>query len=301
MPASKATVSIGLPVAQEPVEFIRRAVQSVFAQSMTDWELIVVADGVPAATLDYLRSIEDRRVRVVAHSSSKGLATRLNEIAVLAEGEYLARFDADDIMFPHRIEHQLQRLQDSGVDVLSGRAVLIDQDGSVLGVTHPVTKTVSVESMLAATPFIHPTVFARTEWFRQHPYDESLLRCQDKALWIASAGSTTYERDQEPVLFYRVARHHDSKKYARSVTWERKIIRAYGPAIVGRVKTGAIIARSLVKQVVIDVASKLNKGDSIMARRYATPSNEEARGWATVLSSTERTIETHGQGREEKK
>src|SRR6476660_8120063 len=106
------TVSVGLPVAKEPINYIREAIRSVQNQSITDWELIVIADGSPDATRNYLTSLTDPRIRVFLRRTSLGLSARLNEIADLAQGEFLARMDADDIMYPTRLEHQITVLRD---------------------------------------------------------------------------------------------------------------------------------------------------------------------------------------------
>ena len=191
------TVSIGLPVAQEPIDYIRDAIRSVQNQSLEEWELIVVADGSDDATRNFLSALTDPRIRVFLHSGSLGLGHRLNEIADLARGEFLARMDADDIMHPMRLEHQITLLRNNpSIDLVSSRAVVIDEQKRVLGITRPVPPTVQQASMLASTPFIHPTVIARTAWWHSHRYDARFLRSQDKALWIAAANDSFFLRDE---------------------------------------------------------------------------------------------------------
>ncbi|WP_181158127.1 glycosyltransferase family 2 protein [Microbacterium sp. MYb64] len=279
-------VSIGLPVAAEPISYLRDAIRSVLNQSHQNWELIVVADGSPAATVAYLRSFQDPRIRVLAHEASKGLAARLNEIAREAHGDFLARMDADDIMMPERISHQLAALSQSGADLVSGRSVIIDEDNTILAESASLPTAVDVASMFKSTPFIHPTVLARTTWFRDHPYDETLLRCQDKALWITSAVDSRYFRDPEHVLFYRVAGNLNPSKFARSASFERRIVRRYGPRMIGIVPTAVVLARSMLKQTVIRMASMTGRAQAIMRRRYAAISEPETRRWAERLTAS---------------
>jgi len=278
------TVSVGLPVAQEPIDYIREAIRSVQNQSLSDWELIVVADGSPDAIRNYLTAIEDPRIRVFLHMNATGLSTRLNEIADLAKGEFLARMDADDIMHPTRLEHQVTVLRDNiSVDLLSSRAVIIDEAKAILGITRAVTPTVARASMLGPTPFIHPTVIARTEWWRSHRYDARYVRSQDKALWIVAANDSCFRRDDEIALFYRVARTLNPAKYARSARFERQIICRFGPGVVGQLRTLRFVGSSLTKQIIVAVASKLGHADSIMSRRYASLSDQEKREFAVTL------------------
>ncbi|MEJ1089348.1 glycosyltransferase [Microbacterium sp. Mu-80] len=301
-------MTVGLPVANEPLDYVRDAVLSVLNQSFQDWELIVVVDGAPRATVEFLRSFEDARVRVIAHPDSRGLAARLNEISGLARGEFLARMDADDIMVSSRLAHQLRVLAETKADVVTGRAVIVDEETRIVTESPHVSARVDAESMLQKTPFIHPTVIARTEWFRTHPYDETLLRCQDKALWITAASDSEYFRDPEPILFYRVMNDLNPRKYARSARYERKIIRRYGPPRIGCIRTASIVAQSLLKQLVVRVASALGQGAIVMRRRYDGSTTDAAR-WSEELRSSitpidgddARTIELDNEASEEKR
>ena len=277
-------VSVGLPVAQEDLAIIRDAIQSVLNQTFTDWELVIVADGSPQSTIDYLTSVTDKRVHVHVRKASRGLGARLNEIADLATGVFLARMDADDVMFPMRLEHQTGLLlKDLDVDVISSRAVIIDDDGQVLGITPPTSSNVSIESMLAATPFVHPTVMARTEWWRTHRYDPTFLRSQDKALWITAAAVSRYRRDQEACLFYRVARQLDPEKYRRTAHYERQIVRRYGPEIVGIAGTIRITTSSLAKQLAVSTLARLQLGALVLNRRYLPLANDASDEYSSLL------------------
>src|SRR5947209_20480458 len=89
-------LSIGLP-SFNAGRFLREAVQSIFAQTFTDWELIIVDDGSSDGSFSTLAHINDTRVRVYSDAQHRGLAARLNEIAGLARGKYIGRMDADDL------------------------------------------------------------------------------------------------------------------------------------------------------------------------------------------------------------
>lgn len=100
------TVSILMPVrdAQATVE---AAVQSIQAQSHTDWELVVINDGSQDDTsqvLDRL-ALADPRI-VVRHLPHQGIALALQAGTAICQGRYLARMDADDVMHPHRLAQQ---------------------------------------------------------------------------------------------------------------------------------------------------------------------------------------------------
>src|SRR5262245_11146808 len=91
---------------QNPGPDFRLAIQSVFAQTVTHWELLLMDDGSTDGSLAFARSLDDPRVRVFTDGLSLNLNRRLNQLIDLARAPYIARMDADDVMHPGRLERQ---------------------------------------------------------------------------------------------------------------------------------------------------------------------------------------------------
>lgn len=89
--------------------YLEMALESVLRQTMSDLELVVVDDGSTDATPAILEGIRDSRLRVLRSAERQGLASALNRGLDEARGRYVARLDADDVAFPHRLERQLRR------------------------------------------------------------------------------------------------------------------------------------------------------------------------------------------------
>ena len=102
-------VSIILPTYNR-LTVLRPAIESVFAQSFDDWELIVIDDGSTDGTAEYIEGLNDPRARVirVPHIGFPG-ALR-NAAAKYATGKYLAFLDSDDLWHPSKLEQQLAHL-----------------------------------------------------------------------------------------------------------------------------------------------------------------------------------------------
>ena len=112
-------VTVLLPTYQSE-RYLSDAVDSVLTQSFSDFELLVVDDGSTDRTLDILRGCADPRIRVV-QGRRRGLADALNLGIDDARGEYVARFDADDLMVPNRLARQVEFLDENpGVAVCGG-------------------------------------------------------------------------------------------------------------------------------------------------------------------------------------
>lgn len=87
-------LSIVIPLYNKEKQ-IKRAIESVFQQEFTDWELIVINDGSTDKSPEIVASIDDNRVRLI-NQSNKGVSTARNRGMEEAKGEYVTFLDADD-------------------------------------------------------------------------------------------------------------------------------------------------------------------------------------------------------------
>jgi glycosyltransferase involved in cell wall biosynthesis len=99
-------VSVVIPTRNRP-ELVRRAVESVFAQTHQDFEIIVVIDGPDSATEAALREIADPRLRVLPLAESQGGSDARNTGIAASIGEWVAFLDDDDEWLPERLARQL--------------------------------------------------------------------------------------------------------------------------------------------------------------------------------------------------
>ena len=78
--------------------FIRRALESLRAQTLHDWELVVVDDGSPDETGEVLKPyLEDARIHYHRFPRNQGLGVALNFATAVARGGYLAYLPSDDV------------------------------------------------------------------------------------------------------------------------------------------------------------------------------------------------------------
>jgi glycosyltransferase involved in cell wall biosynthesis len=128
-------VSVILP-AFNRVQYLRAAVESVFAQSYVDWELVIADDGSDEETRGYLRSLASSRVRTLL-LPHRGNPSLVRNVAVrAARGRYVAFLDSDDLWAPMKLAKQIDALGDgaergwsyTGCDLIdaSGRHLAID-------------------------------------------------------------------------------------------------------------------------------------------------------------------------------
>ncbi len=113
-------------------KYLAAALDSLLAQTLADWNLIVVDDGSTDATPQVLASYQDERIKVLSKENG-GEASARNTGLDHASGEYLAFLDADDLYLPNALADMAALLDSNpGVDVVFSDGYLCDENGKVL-------------------------------------------------------------------------------------------------------------------------------------------------------------------------
>lgn len=128
-------VSVILP-SYNRAHTLRRAIDSVLAQTFRDFELIVVDDGSADSTQDLVAAIADDRLRYVKHRRRKGASAARNTGIDNAKGQYVAFIDSDDAWLPHKLERQMMHVSSTGE--AEGRVVWYTQSLKVDGIRRAV-------------------------------------------------------------------------------------------------------------------------------------------------------------------
>ncbi|WOP19683.1 glycosyltransferase [Raineyella sp. LH-20] len=250
------TVTVAIPFTGANLDAFRQAVRSVFAQDCTDWLLLLVNDGASPELSEVADSIADSRVTHFNDGVNRGLVTRLNQIAGLSETPLLARMDADDIMFPDRLSRQIERFRrNPECDVLGGRAVAIDGHDKVLGLYTERPLPVEPVGYLRSNVFTHPTVTGRTDWFRANPYRE-ITRAEDKELWLRTFRSSVFDKDVDPVLFYRVETEFNPGKAVNGTRGDRLGTRPYTKEFLSPLGRARFLGNSYAKELVYSTVGR---------------------------------------------
>ncbi len=96
-------ISVVLPVFNR-AQVVSRAIESVLAQSMGDFELIVVDDGSRDGTADLLAQQTDPRIRILTLARNGGACAARNRGIESARGELVCFLDSDDVFLPSKLE-----------------------------------------------------------------------------------------------------------------------------------------------------------------------------------------------------
>lgn len=253
------SITVGIPF-YNAASTLPGAIRSVFAQSRNDWELLLVDDGSTDGSLDIARSIRDPRVRVLADGRNRKLPYRLNQIAREARYDLVARMDADDLMFPHRLERQHGVFDDPRIVLVAAGACRIDANNRLTTMLPENERRPfdPVQAIHKTYSLIHPTVMARREWLLAHPYDETLEYSEDYELWVRCALSGALDERSlhvipETLLFFREAGESLLRKILLAERVDRSIVEKYGPEILGKDGTKRKIRTRWIRTQIIRI------------------------------------------------
>lgn len=134
---SKPKVMTILPVYREPVDVIRRAADSIAAQTYDNLSVLMVLDDpLNGEAVDFLTAYCEGRANfsLKVNEKNMGLARSLNAAMrdVAAEGELICRMDADDVAHAERVERQVSYLLGNGLDLVGCYMNVVAEDGTFL-------------------------------------------------------------------------------------------------------------------------------------------------------------------------
>ena len=169
-------------------DYIHDAISSVLVQTFPSFELLIVNDGSTDDTEKVINSFHDDRIRLI-RQEQKGVAAALNYGIMQARGEFIARFDADDICYPERLEIQYSFMRTHPEFIIIGSAVdYIDANKQFIFSYYPPALTNQEIQQLpySICPFIHSSVFYRKDVISEIGYNEYAYGFEDHLLWLSA-------------------------------------------------------------------------------------------------------------------
>lgn len=203
-------VSVLLPV-YNAAEHVQEAIQSILNQTFTDFELLIFNDGSTDESCAIIQNIKDERIRFFDYTQNSGYIAHLNEGLRLAQGEYIARMDADDIAMPDRFAQQVALLEREPDVVLCGTAV--ETFGSEQTVAEvPLTDREIRNELPFHSPMWHPTVMFRKPVIDKYQlcYNEEYMPAEDYKLWYDLSKVGEFRNLPNVLLRYRIHPHQIS-------------------------------------------------------------------------------------------
>ena len=198
-------VSVSMPVFNAE-RYIAEAIESILAQTYTNFELIIVDDGSSGRTREIIDQFTDERIIKVYSDQNRGLITTRNLIAGMAKGKYLALLDADDRAFPERLALQVEFLENNHADLCGADHFTLNQVTGERKSSKQRHTNADIQALLSVcSPVCNPAMMGKLEIFKKFPYKASYMHAEDYCLWteIALAGYR-FANIKKKLIIYRL-------------------------------------------------------------------------------------------------
>lgn len=169
------------------IPYLKEAVESILNQTYDNFEFIIVDDASIDSSWQYLKSLKDKRIKLIKNKKNLGLAASLNKTLRQAQGDYVARMDADDINLPNRFQKQVNFLNAHRDYILVGSQVqwVDENENSISGFDVPQTDEEIRKKLIWRNQIHHATVmFRKSDIEKIGAYKTRLNGVEDYDLWF---------------------------------------------------------------------------------------------------------------------
>lgn len=216
-------VSVVLPV-YNASEFLEEALTSVLDQTYKNLEIIVIDDGSTDGSEEILKKFDDKRIRYYRHEKNQGLIPTLNQGFELAQGKYIARMDADDVIHHQKFEKQVIFLEKN--ENIGMLGTWMKKFGMQEGITTYPTNFEEIQwIMLYRIAFCHASILIRNSVLKEYglSFDINFLHAEDYDFGIRFMKVSQITSLAEPLYYYRI--HQNSVSNKHNVLQEHNTLR----------------------------------------------------------------------------
>lgn len=187
-------------------KYLSEAVDSILNQTFSDFEFIIICDDPTEVTRDILDKYQQKDSRMkVYYQERQGLVNSLNRGISLAEGEYIARMDADDVSLLDRLKKQVDFMDNNPEIGIAGTWIkIIGASNYVL--KFPCNHDAIKCKMLFDSVMAHPTVMFRKSAFSKNGLSYCLTEtyAEDYGLWVRAINVLKFANLPEVLFHYRM-------------------------------------------------------------------------------------------------
>ncbi len=208
MSKRRPKVSICIPTYNRK-EYLKQTLESVYAQTYGNLEVVVLDDGSTDGTGEML--VESGWPLKYAWQENKGDAAARNVLIGMAEGEYISFLDSDDMLFPDSIEMMVNAIpNDAKNTIIYGPYTAIDSDGKPQHRKRKKLYSGNITEQLFENILVHTcgSLFPKDKLESANGFDESLPVCSDYDLWLRLSLDCEFTAINRPMFKRR--RHPDN-------------------------------------------------------------------------------------------
>ncbi len=255
-----------------------RALASLVAQTYSDWECVFVDDGSTDRSAELAEMLDDPRIRVVRLGRNLGRGAARQAALDACNGELLCLLDADDWIYPTRLERQVEAMASHPrLALVSTGLAIVDSRGELAGIRAvgpegPLTAIEPARGLKIPQVAFAPSMI-RTELARSAGFRLDLPACEDLAFLIELLRERSYAILPEISYVYTEHESNTLDKLVVSARMCRRVFRSYRARhpIASRLRE----LESLVKETAYRAGFAMRLEDHLIRRRSLRPTERE--------------------------
>lgn len=210
---------------------LAECIDSILAQSYTNWEAILIDDGSTDKSIDIIKKYSDKDKRIKFFERKrlpKGANTCRNIGIENANGDYIAMLDSDDKYLPNHFARRIKLIQEWNCDGIFGSAYINDGNQIRIALSRPFHDREEVIDYLLSDGFAPtPSHFYRRETVMCIKWDETLQRHQDYDFTIRFCDKYEFRSDYEPTILINWPEWHYQKLSSEQFISQKRFIEKY--------------------------------------------------------------------------
>jgi glycosyltransferase involved in cell wall biosynthesis len=254
------------------------ALASLVAQTYANWECILVDDGSTDRPIALVEAASDARIRYFRFEKNMGRGAARQCALDLASGDYLAMLDADDWIYPQKLQRQLQVMEASpDIAVLSAGMAIVDRDNEIVGTRTPGSNQSGLSvfrplSQPKPLPIAHATCMIRMDVAKQTKYDTGFRLSEDNDYLLRILLRHPYGVLSEITYAYTEFESVTLDKIIPSLRNNRQMLAKYRDEYAS--STYVPDAKLVLKELFYRLGFALGQGERLIARRSKKPTTE---------------------------
>ena len=193
-------VSICIPTYNRK-DYLKETLETVFAQTYTDYEVVIVDDGSTDGT-DQMIADMSENIRYFKQENAGDAAAR-NTLIKMAQGEYITFIDSDDLLYPDSVERLFNSIKDcDGKACGYGDYIRIDENGNELPTRHKELPSGDITVELFQQILVHScgSIFPKDALVKKDGFNSSLRVCSDYQNWLELSTEYKFIAQSDPTF-----------------------------------------------------------------------------------------------------
>lgn len=209
-------VSVLMPVYKTNEKYLREAIESILSQTFEDFKFLILDDCPEDDREEIIKSYKDKRIKYYKNEKNLEITLSRNKLIDMAQGEFLAVIDHDDIALPTRFEEQVRVLDMHPEIGIVGSWV--ERFPNIKVVKYPESNQDIEQYLMQGCAVPHTGAMIRASILPDNPYEDKFSPAEDYALWCRLIGKTQFYNIPKVLMKYRIQDNNTTKTQENKMT-----------------------------------------------------------------------------------